>query len=155
MKASGAYEAALRDEAAGVLAWAIGGTQLWLDEDDGNDIALPQSIIDQRDSHISGQSPADEFVNDWCTFGEDTEGTHGYYRCFKADVRSRYDWWLVNVKGKLAGLDPDAVKGLTKVYDVLDGKARAGQPTIGEKQGRGWFGVHLVDDDEHWARTQR
>ena len=144
VKASGSYEAALRDEAAGVLAWAIEGTQLWLDEDDGNDIALPQSIIDQRDSHISHQSPYEDFVNEWFLFGDQNDHR---YRCHRADVRERFSWVLTGrTNVRPIELVEANDKRLGKVYDVLDGKAKAGQPVIGGKQERGWFGAYLHNE---------
>jgi P4 family phage/plasmid primase-like protien len=156
VKSSGSYEAELREEAAGILAWAIEGTQLWLDEDDGDDIALPQSIVDQRDSHISGQNPAEEFVKDWFSFGDDTAQSCGYYRCHRSEVRERFSWVMTgctNVR-PVELVEANDVR-LRKVYDVLDAQARAGQPMIGNRQSRGWFGAHLVDEDEHWARTNQ
>lgn len=145
VKSSGAYEAALREEAVGILAWVIEGTQLWLDEDGGDDIKLPQVMIDQRDSHISGQSVYEEFVNEWFLFGDPDDYR---YRCHRADVRERFSWVLA---GRPTTIPADLVeandKRLGKVYDVLDGKAKAGQPTIGGKQDRGWFGAYLYNEE--------
>jgi P4 family phage/plasmid primase-like protien len=151
---SGSYEKDLLADPDGIFMFALEGLDMWQDEHQGKMISLPQSVIDLRDSHLSGQAPYQQFVDEWIRFGDDNAQSHEHYRCFRKDVSQRFAWWLLNEKKDMVALDPHD-KRLTKVYDVLDQSCRPGQPTIGDKQNRGWFGAHLVDEDEHWERTQK
>jgi len=129
------------------LMWALEGLDMWIEDHQAKSIPLPQRITDLRDSHLSGQSVYEEFVTDWFSFGTDDGEPHFYYRCHRTDVREMFAWWLLNEKKDMTPLDHND-KRMTKVYDLLDQKCRAGQPVIGDRQGKGWFGVHLISRDE-------
>ncbi len=140
----GDYVKRVLRQSEGWLAWAIEGTRMWLEEDDGGLITLPKRVIELRDSHIVDDDPFSEFITEWIEVRPDSA-------CWRDQVHSAFQRWSID-QGDYkvrVGSDP-RWKALHTRLDMIPGVTQKRSSTQ-----RGWAGIHVRDLSlsEHFGAT--
>ena len=130
----GTYIKRVLDQSEGWLAWAVEGTRMWLEEDSGGLIALPDRVVDLRNAHIVDDDPFAGFIQNWIH-------VHPMEFCWRNDVHMAYQRWLVSQGNYtvLAETDP-RWKALHTRLDMIPGATPKRSNSL-----RGWNGIGIHD----------
>jgi P4 family phage/plasmid primase-like protien len=141
IEAVAGYEVALASEVEGILAWAIEGTQLWLEEDNGADIPMSDEMKRMQEEHITHNDEFGELLdNGWLVLGPGC-------RASRKDVRESYLEHL-RVDQGASGIVPVDKQDLTRLYDWVG--RQPGVRALGVvrwpdgRQDRGFDGVEAM-----------
>ena len=131
------YEQRLHAEAEGILAWLVEGLTIWLEDDGGGEIPVPEQVEVFRDAQIVGSDPMRTFVESQLLIMDRADRDTGYYRNTRVTRPA--------LRRAYAAFDPQAVwwkphdNRWGDLWDLLD--ERAEQMRIGNE--RGWYGVAI------------
>lgn len=123
----------LKHEAPGILAWALEGTRLWLEEG----MQVPEVVREATRKYKEEEDPVGTFISERCRLGLDEEVS-------RVDLFSAWKDWCYQV-----GEEPGTLKQLKRRFDSQGDRYgfQDARITDGESRIRGYKGLGLIPPD--------